>query len=171
MKKLEESHIDEISALKSTYEEKLNLLEYELQKKDSLIEVLTRVSDEKDKVIENLHLYNGERVVTPRALREIKQEISTLKKHLPETTDTLSTLKKDRKKAQSTETLAGKKNTYNIKQSKDLNELKEFVIHPMRSKSVQPYASTQRKEFVNNNSLSAMVSMERLPHLSKRTTK
>ncbi|EFC46605.1 predicted protein [Naegleria gruberi] len=194
MKRLEEARQDEITSLRTTYEEKLSLLEQELQRKDSLIEVLTRVSDEKDKVIESLHLYNGARVVTPRELREIKQEISNLKRQLPETTETLSTIKKDRKKASSTDTLQGKRsvfNSYNLKEKKDQKELKdsqvkdsiavkdlkdvkdfkdlkEYVLNPNRSRNVHPL--TGRKESTNTSSAFPIVhSLERLPNITKRT--
>ncbi|KAL9646482.1 hypothetical protein ABK040_006476 [Willaertia magna] len=59
MGKFEESKQEEISTLKKSYEQKLVALESELQRKDILIEVLSKVNNEKDKVIDQLQMKNN----------------------------------------------------------------------------------------------------------------
>ncbi|KAG2378053.1 hypothetical protein C9374_008675 [Naegleria lovaniensis] len=171
IKVLDETRKGEITSLKSMYEEKLAVLESELQKKESLVEILTRVSEEKDRVIDNIHLENGARVTTPKELRNMKQELNCLKRHLPETSETLSQLKKDRKKSRSpVETVYPKKVSLSSSSpSKDLNDLKEYFNKNSSVHSSPTLTDKTRwiQDSINNNRSSMN---EKLPSLTKKTS-
>ncbi|KAF0976558.1 hypothetical protein FDP41_004457 [Naegleria fowleri] len=166
IKILDETRKGEIASLKSMYEEKLAVLESELQKKESLVGILTRVSEEKDRVIDNIHLENGARVSTPKELKSMKQELNCLKRHLPETSETLTQLKKDRKKSRSpVETVYPKKvNVSSSSPPKDLDDLKEYFNSVHSSPTLTDKTRWIQESVNNRSSLN-----EKLPILTKKT--
>jgi len=172
IKHIEEAREDEVESLKSSFQEKLGVLEAEIQRKDTMISVLMKLNEDKDKLIDSIHMEKAARVNTPSEMKQLKQELYDLKKLLPETSETLTLLKKEKKKA-STPEAVGKRVT--LSYSKELNDLKEYVVNNNKQKPSQnvPKFSILNKENISRvDTLERFdSSLERLPRINRRHKK